>query len=38
VLNEWTERLLKDCQKIGGDALRQKWAQKIATARVTFGH
>lgn len=38
VLNEWTERLLKDCQEIGGDALRQKWAQKIATARVIFGH
>jgi hypothetical protein len=33
VLNEWTNRLLKDCYEIGGDALQQKWAQKIATAR-----
>jgi len=38
VLNEWTERVLKDCQEIGGDALRQKWAQKIAIARITFGN
>ena len=38
VLNEWAERLLKDCQEIGGDTLRGKWVQKIAAARITFGH
>lgn len=38
VLNEWTERLLKDCQEIGGDVLRDKWAQKIAAARAAFSY
>ena len=38
VLNEWTERLLKDCQETGGDALREKWAQKIAAARSIVSH
>jgi hypothetical protein len=38
VLNEWTERLLKDCQETGGDALREKWAQKISAARSIVSH
>ena len=38
VLDEWTERLLKDCYAVGGDELRQKWAKKIEDARAAFGH
>jgi hypothetical protein len=34
VLNAWTEQLLKDCYAVGGDPLRQKWAKKIAEARL----
>jgi hypothetical protein len=35
VLNEWTEKLLKG---FGDNALKEKWAKKIADARVAFGH
>ncbi len=32
LLNEWAEKLLKDCYRIGGDELKQKWEQKINAA------
>jgi len=38
VLNEWTEQLLKACYTVGGSDLKEKWANKIAGARVAFGH
>lgn len=38
VLNEWVEQLLKACYTVGGSALKEKWANKIAAVRVAFGH
>ena len=38
VLNEWVEQLLKACYTVGGSALNEKWANKIAAVRVAFGH
>jgi len=34
VLNEWAEQLLKACYTVGGCALKEKWANKIAAARL----
>ena len=33
VIDEWVEKLLKICHEVGGDALQQKWKQKIAGSR-----
>jgi hypothetical protein len=38
VLNEWAEQLLKACYTVGGSDLKEKWANKIAGARVAFGN
>lgn len=33
VIDEWVEKVLKLCHAAGGDALQQKWKQKISAAR-----
>lgn len=34
VLDEWTEQLLKNCYDVGGTDFKEKWAKKIADARI----